>query len=100
MQAFCASSRYFKSLISYEVDSQHFYTQRDDAAQLFIGKRNWLIETFYRHLRCKHGVLLDPHGQPESGQWNYEADKRKPWRGPPLQPAEAPDPRPAHDHSA
>jgi len=100
LQAFIASDPEDTGAGSYDVDSNHFYTQRGDAAQLFAGKRSWLMETFYRHLRRKHGVLLDANGDPEGGQWNYDADNRKPWRGPPLQPAEPPDPRPLHDHSA
>ena len=80
-----------------EVDTEHFYTARGDAAALFADRRQWLLEHFYRHLRRRHGVLLDAAGQPEGGQWNYDADNRKPWRGTPPEP---PDTRPLHDHQA
>lgn len=77
------------------VDSAHFYTSRDEAAALFAGKKQWLMERFYRAMRVKHGVLMDG-GAPAGGQWNYDADNRKAWAGTPPEP---PDFRPTHDHS-
>ena len=52
------------------------------------------MELFYRHMRQRHGVLLEPDGQPLGGRWNFDADNRKPWRGDPPEP---PDLRPRHD---
>ncbi len=63
------------------VDSCHFYTARGDAAELFAGRKQWLLEHCYRHLRRRHGVLLDALGNPEGGQWNFDADNRQPWPG-------------------
>ena len=79
------------------VDSEHFLTQRDEAHQLFAGKKQWLMEHFYRHQRRRHRILLTPDGKPEGGQWNFDADNRKPWHG---SPAAAPDTRPCHDHTS
>jgi len=79
------------------VDSEHFYTARTEAAELFSGRRQWLMERFYRAMRVKHGVLLDAGGKPAGGQWNYDAENRGAWRGTPPPPA---DPRPHHDCSA
>jgi deoxyribodipyrimidine photolyase-related protein len=100
LQAFCAKTPYEIGVECSFVESNHFYTQRLDAARLFQGRGSWLMETFYRHLRRTHRVLLDAAGQPEGGRWNFDADNRKPWRGPPQHPAQPPDPRPLHDHSA
>ena len=80
-----------------ETDSEHFFTARDEAQRLFAGKKQWLMERFYREQRRRHGVLLDAQGQPEGGQWNFDADNRKPWPGTPAAPA---DTRPCHDHRA
>lgn len=77
--------------------SEHFYTTRTEAAQLFAGRKQWLMEHFYRTMRKRHQVLLDAAGEPEGGQWNYDHDNRKPWSGKPAEPA---DLRPLHDHSA
>ncbi|MGZ8256514.1 MAG: cryptochrome/photolyase family protein [Gallionella sp.] len=79
------------------VSSEHFYTERDEAAQLFAGRKSWLMETFYRAMRVKHGVLIDAQQQPIGGQWNFDHDNRKPWRGVPFEPQ---DVRVRHDHSA
>ena len=79
------------------VDTEHFYTRRDEAAQLFAERKQWLMEHFYRQMRIRHGVLMAGSGKPLGGQWNFDHDNRKPWPGLPREPA---DWRSAHDHSA
>jgi len=66
------------------VGSEHFLTERDEAATLFSGKKQWLMESFYRQQRRKHRVLMTPDGKPEGSQWNFDADNRKPWPGAPA----------------
>jgi deoxyribodipyrimidine photolyase-related protein len=78
-------------------DTEHFYTARDTAAQLFAGRASWLMEHFYRHMRLRHRILVSATGQPVGGQWNFDADNREAWPGIPWEPA---DPRERHDHSA
>jgi len=77
------------------IDSQHFLTTRHEMAQFFAGRKQWLMEHFYRHMRRRHHLLLDAVGEPEGGQWNFDHDNRKPWPGTPKEPADA---RPMHDH--
>lgn len=79
------------------VSSHHFYTERDEAARLFEGRRTWLMEHFYRHMRRQHGVLMDTPQRPVGGQWNFDHDNREPWDGSPPEPA---DWRTSHDHEA
>jgi deoxyribodipyrimidine photolyase-related protein len=79
------------------VDSEHFYSARDEATRYFSGKKQWLMENFYRYMRTRHGVLLDGQKKPSGGQWNYDHDNRKRWPGMPREPE---DLRPRHDHSA
>ena len=79
------------------VDSEHFLTQRDTAGRLFQGRKQWLMEHFYRQLRRQHRVLMDEQGQPEGGQWNFDHDNRQAWPGTPPEPE---DRRPHHDHRA
>jgi deoxyribodipyrimidine photolyase-related protein len=76
-------------------DSAHFYTARHEAAEIFGDRKQWLMEFFYRQMRARHGVLMDG-AKPAGGQWNYDHDNRKPWRGTPAEPL---DPRILHDHS-
>ena len=80
-----------------EVSSEHFLTSRHEMAQLFGGRKQWLMEHFYRHMRRRFGLLMDANGQPEGGQWNFDHDNRKPWPGTPAEPV---DTRPLHDHRA
>lgn len=79
------------------VDSEHFLTERDTAQQLFADKKQWLMEHFYRQQRRRHQILMTADGKPEGGQWNFDADNRKPWPGQLDVPA---DTRPCHDHRA
>ena len=39
------------------VDSEHFYTSRNELADFFKGKKQLLMESFYRMMRKKHYVL-------------------------------------------
>jgi deoxyribodipyrimidine photolyase-related protein len=77
--------------------SEHFYTERQDAARLFEGRTKWLMEHFYRHMRSSHQVLMDGAGTPAGGQWNFDHDNRQKWPGLPAAPR---DIRPLHDHTA
>jgi deoxyribodipyrimidine photolyase-related protein len=79
------------------VGSEHFLTERDEMPALFAGRKQWLMEHFYRHMRVRLSLLLDAQGKPEGGLWNFDHDNRKPWRGTPPEPADA---RPVHDHRA
>ena len=80
-----------------QVSSEHFFTERHEAAELFAGRKKWLMETFYRHMRVRHAVLIDSAKKPVGGQWNFDAENRKSWPGLPFEPA---DWRKPHDHSA
>jgi deoxyribodipyrimidine photolyase-related protein len=45
----------------------------------WAAARNQLrMEFFYRDMRRKTGLLMTDTGEPEGGQWNYDADNRKP----------------------
>jgi deoxyribodipyrimidine photolyase-related protein len=77
-------------------DTEHFYTAREEAAVLFEGHDNWLMERFYRHMRLRHKVLVSETGKPAGGQWNFDHDNREAWKGMPWEPS---DLRGRHDHS-
>lgn len=78
------------------VDSEHFYTSRNEVSDIFSGRKQWLMEFFYRQMRVTHHVLMEDTKKPLGGQWNYDHDNRKPWRGNPPEPQDA---RTLHDHS-
>ena len=57
------------------VSTDHFFTQRGELASLFKGKKTYLMETFYRYMRKKWGILMEGT-EPVGGQWNYDAENR------------------------
>jgi deoxyribodipyrimidine photolyase-related protein len=59
------------------VSSEHFYTERSELKELFSGKKQYLMETFYRAMRKKHGVLMETPDNPVSGRWNFDQENRK-----------------------
>ena len=89
------------------VDSEHFFTKRNELAELFGERKKWLMETFYRQMRVKHGVLLaegsegSKPSKPLGDQWNFDAENRKAWPGLPVEPADIRVlNRKTYDHSA
>ncbi len=58
-------------------DTEHFYSSRNELRDLFHGKKTYLMETFYRHMRKKHKVLVDGDNKPLLGKWNFDEDNRQ-----------------------
>lgn len=61
------------------VSSEHFYSERNELAQFFKGKKTFLLENFYRAMRKKHNVLMQSNNEPVGDKWNFDADNRKPY---------------------
>jgi deoxyribodipyrimidine photolyase-related protein len=57
-------------------DTEHFLSSRTMVAEMFEGKKTYLMESFYRSMRKKFDILMDGE-KPLNGQWNYDADNRK-----------------------
>jgi deoxyribodipyrimidine photolyase-related protein len=57
-----------------------FLLDRDEFADWARSKKSPVMEFFYRNMRVKHGVLMDPANprQPIGGTWNLDAENRKP----------------------
>lgn len=68
-----------------EFDTEHFYTKRDELSVFYEGKKQFLMERFYRYMRKKHHILMDGV-QPEGGEWNYDKSNRNKWKGSPEIP--------------
>ena len=80
------------------VPSEHFLDARGGVAAHFQkDAKRWLMESYYRRMRVRTRLLLEPEGTPLGGEWNYDKENRKPWKGMPLPPAPW-DVR--HDHRA
>lgn len=68
-------------LIPHKVyDTEHFFTKRGDLADLFTGKKTFLMETFYRAMRKKFNILMESN-EPLGGKWNFDSDNRKTYKG-------------------
>ena len=67
------------------VDSGHFMTSREELSQFFEGKKQLILEFFYRNMRKQFNLLMQ-QGQPEGGQWNFDKNNRKKWKGNPAIP--------------
>jgi deoxyribodipyrimidine photolyase-related protein len=72
-------------------EDRHFLCSVREFATHARGRKQLRLEFFYREMRRRHGVLLTPAGEPEGGEWNYDADNRKPFgpQGPGFVPPRA-----------
>jgi deoxyribodipyrimidine photolyase-related protein len=71
-------------------EDRHFFTTVGEFAAHARRRKSLRLEYFYRELRQRHGVLMHD-GQPEGGQWNFDADNREAFgpEGPATLPARA-----------
>jgi deoxyribodipyrimidine photolyase-related protein len=58
-------------------NTEHFYCKRSELGDLFVGKKTFLMETFYRYNRKKNKVLIDNENKPLHGKWNFDEDNRQ-----------------------
>jgi deoxyribodipyrimidine photolyase-related protein len=59
------------------VDDRYFCTRAEFSA--WADDKNQLrMESFYRHMRIKHHILVNLDKTPEGGKWNYDTENRKP----------------------
>lgn len=68
-------------------DTEHFYTTRHELKDFFEGKKQLIMESFYRNMRKKHDIMM-VNGQPDGGKWNFDQSNRKKWKGSPDIPHE------------
>lgn len=66
-------------------DSHHFITSRSFLSSFFTGKKQYLMESFYREIRRQTGLLMDGD-RPEGNKWNFDHDNRGTWKGSPAVP--------------
>lgn len=60
------------------VDSAHFLTDREELARHFRGKKTYIMESFYRAMRIRTGLLMEADGKTPMGErWNFDVENRK-----------------------
>lgn len=58
-------------------DDDRFLSTKEEFASWAFGRKQLRMEYFYRDMRRKYSVLMDQE-EPVGGQWNYDAENRKP----------------------
>lgn len=67
---------------------RHFLCSHETFASFADQHPRLVLETFYRFMRRRLGVLLEPDGVPSGGKWNFDAENRAAFgRKPPPIPA-------------
>jgi len=56
-------------------DTEHFFTTREEVGDFFSAKKQLVMESFYRHMRQKHDLLMNGN-EPVGGLWNFDQDNR------------------------
>lgn len=77
------------------VDDDHFLVTPDEFSDWASGKKQLVMEYFYRQQRKKLGILMEGPAdkqRPVGGEWNYDKDNRKSFKDPPR-----PTPPPTHE---
>lgn len=58
-------------------DDDRFLCSHEEFNHWAKGRKQMRMEFFYREMRKKYDILIENEG-PEGGQWNYDAENRKP----------------------
>ena len=69
-------------------DTEHFLTSRTDFENFFDGKKQYVMEYFYRYMRKRYDIMMLDSKNPEGGKWNFDQSNRKKWTGSPEIPNE------------
>jgi deoxyribodipyrimidine photolyase-related protein len=72
-----------------------FLATHEEFAAWAKGKKQLRMEFFYREMRKKYAILMEPGNKPTGGEWNYDKENRKPPKAGMVSP-----PRMAHKKSA
>ena len=73
------------SIPSSVIDSEHFMTSRLFLTEFFEGKKQLVMEFFYRRIRKDFNLLMEA-GKPLGGLWNFDKNNRNKWKGEPAIP--------------
>ena len=73
------------SISSSVIDSEHFMTSRLFLTEFFEGKKQLVMEFFYRRIRKDFNLLMEA-GKPLGGLWNFDKNNRNKWKGEPAIP--------------
>ena len=82
-------------LVFHDDGGEHcpFLVKRADFDEWAKNRKQYRMDQFYTWMRKRLGILIDPSGKPEGGQWSFDKENRAHARGvtPPEHPTFAPD---------
>jgi deoxyribodipyrimidine photolyase-related protein len=81
LRKFCSELK----IESKSYDTEHFLSTRLAVAKQFEGKKQVLMESFYREMRKRYNILMEGD-KPVGGKWNFDHDNRNKWKGKPQAP--------------
>jgi deoxyribodipyrimidine photolyase-related protein len=67
-------------------DDAHYYSTPDEFAEWKKGRKQIILEWFYREMRKKHRVLVDDDDKPTGGEWNFDKQNREVFKKTPTPP--------------
>ena len=73
------------SIESKAIDTEHFMTSRTFLNSFFEGKKQLVMEYFYRRIRKDFNLLMEGES-PLGGAWNFDKNNRNKWKGTPEIP--------------
>jgi deoxyribodipyrimidine photolyase-related protein len=62
-------------------NDDRFIVDHESFADWAEGRKILRMEEFYRRVRQTTGILMDDQGRPEGGQWNFDKENRKSFKG-------------------
>lgn len=68
------------------VPHEGWLTTRADFVAALGPTPPWRMDTFYRRVRARTGILMDDAGRPEGGKLSFDAENRRSWPGTPAAP--------------
>jgi (6-4)DNA photolyase len=60
------------------LEDDRFLCSGCEFARWANGRKQLRMEHFYREMRRRTGLLMDEHGEPCGGRWNFDTENRKP----------------------
>jgi deoxyribodipyrimidine photolyase-related protein len=65
---------------------EHFLVSDEEFADWMTGRKQPVMEHFYRVQRRKLGVLIESNGEPTGGEWNFDKENRRVFKQAPDAP--------------